>query len=255
MRQLRSVVILLAVVASIAFSPAAVATEEPPEAIPEDAERATVRAVVDGDTIRITLEDGTKTTVRLIGADTPETKDPDEPVACYGPEASAQTAKLLTRGRVIWLEQDVSDTDRYDRLLRYVWVVKDRGGVYLLDEVLIRDGFAVAIVEPPDTAHAERLTRAQAAAQEADRGLWSACPELAASLLPTPTPLPTTVPVPTEAPVAVAAQCDPSYPDVCIPPYPPDLNCPDVPYGRFRVVGADPHGFDRDYDGIGCESN
>lgn len=50
------------------------------------------------------------------------------------------------------------------------------------------------------------------------------------------------------------ANCDPSYPDVCIPPYPPDLDCGDIPFRRFRVVGADPHGFDRDRDGIGCES-
>lgn len=49
-------------------------------------------------------------------------------------------------------------------------------------------------------------------------------------------------------------RCDPSYPTVCIPPPPPDLNCGDVPHRRFRVVGDDPHGFDRDHDGIGCES-
>ncbi len=47
--------------------------------------------------------------------------------------------------------------------------------------------------------------------------------------------------------------CDPSYPDFCIPPWPPDLDCKDVP-SNFRVVGEDPHGFDRDNDGIGCES-
>jgi micrococcal nuclease len=49
--------------------------------------------------------------------------------------------------------------------------------------------------------------------------------------------------------------CDPSYPDVCIPPAPPDLNCGDIPHRRFRVVGDDPHRFDRDKDGIGCERN
>src|SRR5215204_1864285 len=43
-------------------------------------------------------------------------------------------------------------------------------------------------------------------------------------------------------------------PDVCIPPYPPDLNCPDIPYKNFEVTGTDPHGFDRDNDGLGCES-
>ena len=48
--------------------------------------------------------------------------------------------------------------------------------------------------------------------------------------------------------------CDSSYPDVCIAPPPPDLNCGDVPYKNIKVVGGDPHGFDRDADGVGCES-
>ncbi len=51
-----------------------------------------------------------------------------------------------------------------------------------------------------------------------------------------------------------APSCDPSYPNVCIPPYPPDLDCGDIGYSNFRVTGSDPHGFDRDNDGIGCES-
>jgi hypothetical protein len=48
--------------------------------------------------------------------------------------------------------------------------------------------------------------------------------------------------------------CDPSYPDVCIAPPPPNLNCDDVPYNDIKVEGDDPHGFDREGDGIGCES-
>ncbi|GEM_PF-1447756 len=48
-------------------------------------------------------------------------------------------------------------------------------------------------------------------------------------------------------------QCDSSYPSVCIPPYPPDLDCGEIQYSNFRVVQPDPHGFDRDIDGIGCE--
>lgn len=48
--------------------------------------------------------------------------------------------------------------------------------------------------------------------------------------------------------------CDPAYPDVCIPPPPPDLDCADIPYRDFRVLPPDPHRFDGDGDGIGCES-
>ena len=47
--------------------------------------------------------------------------------------------------------------------------------------------------------------------------------------------------------------CDSSYPDVCIPPYPPDLNCDDISKNNFEVLSPDPHGFDREEDGIGCE--
>jgi micrococcal nuclease len=48
--------------------------------------------------------------------------------------------------------------------------------------------------------------------------------------------------------------CDSSYPDVCIVPYPPDLDCPEVSYKNFKVLSPDPHGFDKDNDGVGCES-
>lgn len=47
--------------------------------------------------------------------------------------------------------------------------------------------------------------------------------------------------------------CDPSYPDICVPPPPPDFDCGDLRVDNFRVVGRDPHGFDGDDDGIGCE--
>jgi hypothetical protein len=48
--------------------------------------------------------------------------------------------------------------------------------------------------------------------------------------------------------------CSPAYPGVCIPPAPPDLNCPDIPYRNFVVLAPDPHGFDRNNDGVGCEN-
>jgi hypothetical protein len=81
---------------------------------------------------------------------------------------------------------------------------------------------------------------------------------------PTETPIPpTSVPTFTDTPVPPpptltnappAANCDPSYPDICIPPPPPDLDCGDIPFRRFRVNPPDPHRFDGDHDGIGCES-
>ena len=76
----------------------------------------------------------------------------------------------------------------------------------------------------------------------------TALPPTATSVPPSPTPvIPTATPIPPR-------NCDPAYPDVCIPPPPPDLDCGEIPYRRFRVLPPDPHGFDRDGDGIGCES-
>lgn len=72
---------------------------------------------------------------------------------------------------------------------------------------------------------------------------------------PTNTPVPPTPIPPTAAPQPVASNCHPSYPTVCIPPPPPDLDCKDIPYRRFTVLPPDPHRFDgNDNDGIGCES-
>jgi hypothetical protein len=48
--------------------------------------------------------------------------------------------------------------------------------------------------------------------------------------------------------------CDPSYPDVCIPPPPPELDCDDISYNDFTVLTPDPHGFDSEGDGTGCET-
>jgi micrococcal nuclease len=57
-------------------------------------------------------------------------------------------------------------------------------------------------------------------------------------------------------PIALSADddCDPAYPEVCIPPPPPDLDCQDIEYRNFTVLDPDPHNFDGDDDGIGCES-
>jgi micrococcal nuclease len=188
-RRLLSLLLFLSFVVGTGWlGSTALADHDPPHGIPNDAESATVRAIVDGDTIRITLEDGTKDTVRLIGIDTPETQRPGDPIECYGPEASERIARLLPVGREIWLETDVSDRDRFDRLLRYVWVEKDDG-----NEVMARDGFAIAKRYTPDTARTERLERAQERAINAGRGLWSACAELVFSMTPTAVP-PTAVP-------------------------------------------------------------
>lgn len=75
---------------------------------------------------------------------------------------------------------------------------------------------------------------------------------------PAPAPTPPQAPPPSVAavqpPEPLREACSAAYPDYCIPPPPPDLNCPDI-NGRkpFRVLPPDPHHFDRDHDGWGCE--
>jgi micrococcal nuclease len=77
-----------------------------------------VTRVVDGDTIKVEI-DGVQYDVRYIGIDTPETVHPSQPVGCFGPEASARNKELVD-GKRVGLEKDVSEMDRYGRLLRYV---------------------------------------------------------------------------------------------------------------------------------------
>lgn len=88
-----------------------------------------------------------------------------------------------------------------------------------------------------------------AAVNRIGRGEWATITADNRPPEPTPTPGPTPTPAPTPNP-----SCDASYPTVCIPPPPPDLDCGEIQYANFTVVGTDPHGFDGDNDGIGCES-
>ena len=78
-------------------------------------------------------------------------------------------------------------------------------------------------------------------------------PSASPSASPSPKPSPSVAP-PSPSP-SPGVGCDPSYPTVCIPPPPPDLNCADIPYRRFTVLQPDPHRFDTDKNGIGCESD
>jgi len=128
----------------------------------------TVERVVDGDTILVSGGG----TVRLIGVDTPETKDPRRPVGCFGREASRFTASLLPRGTRVRLVGDVEQRDRYDRTLAYVYRVGD--GLFVNAE-LLRQGYAQVLTIPPNVAHAEEFVSLAGQARAAGAGLWRAC--------------------------------------------------------------------------------
>jgi micrococcal nuclease len=161
------------------------ATPIPPTPMPARTQAQALR-VIDGDTIEVSI--GGKTyTVRYIGIDTPETKHPEKPVEWMGEEAAAKNEELVG-GKVVELEKDVSETDKYGRLLRYVWF-----GDLMINAELVRLGFAKVSTYPPDVRYQDLFLKMQQEAREAQRGLWG----------PTPTPLPPTPaePVATQPPL------------------------------------------------------
>ncbi len=132
---------------------------------------AVVEFVVDGDTIDVRI-DGDDERVRLIGIDTPETKKPDTPVECFGPEAATFTESLLAPGTPVRLERDVVGRDDYGRLLAYVYLASD--GI-LVNYEIIRQGYARPLTIPPNVAHAELFVEAAREAERDDAGLWAGC--------------------------------------------------------------------------------
>ena len=135
-----------------------------------EGEKVLVTKVVDGDTIEIESNKN----VRLIGIDTPETVDPRRPVGCFGKEASNETKSLLEGNEVI-LQKDVSDTDKYGRLLRLVFLPLGDGQMLFVNDYLVREGFATVYTYPPDIKFDEQLRQAEREAKEKRRGLWGRC--------------------------------------------------------------------------------
>ncbi len=184
---------------------------------------------VDGDTIK--LSDGTS--VRVIGIDTAERGQ-----RCYA-EASARTAELIAPGVVLQLAEDHEQADRYGRLLRYVTLADGSD----LGTILLQEGLANArydSIDGYDHHPKEETYRRISATTE------HLCPELdtgndsaAASASPAR---------------SGAAGCDPNYGGGCVPRSDTDLDCSDIDF-EVTVKGEDPHHFDGDGDGIGCESN
>jgi len=195
-----------------------------------------VARVVDGDTIVVS----TGVTLRLIGIDTPETVDPRKPVQCFGREASNRAHELLDHTNVS-LEYDPTQgrLDRYGRTLAYVWM----SGGRLYNKVMIEDGYAHEYTYSVPYRYQSVFIAAERAARDGQRGLWS--PATCAG--------DTTSSTSGGTPPSSPSGCDPSYPGVCIPSPPPDLDCADVSYRDFAVVGADPHRFDANHDGVGCQ--
>lgn len=195
---------------------------------------ARVVSVGDGDTLAIRSASGQNVTVRLACIDAPERNQPG------GKEAAERLSALLPWGTAVKVVP--ADKDRYGRTVGVVFANRN------INLQLVQDGQAWVYEQYINNCptSARELRQAQNAARQQRRGLWgqtNPCPpwdyrKNQCATKPAPTP---------------QNNCDPSYPDVCIPPSPPDLDCGEIPHRRFRVAGPDPHGFDRDKDGIGCE--
>lgn len=155
-------------------SPTPVPATSTPET-PRTTGAARVIDIVDGDTIKVTI-DGREYTIRYIGMDTPERGDP------FYEEATRANTDLVA-GQDLWLEKDVSETDRYGRLLRYVYV-----GDLMVNAELVRRGYARVATFPPDVAHAEMFRQLEQQAREEGAGLWASGPPAEPTSVPSDAP-------------------------------------------------------------------
>jgi len=140
----------------------------------EGMEEAIVVGVIDGDTIEVKI-DGVTQQLRYIGIDTPEVGQP------YFEESDQANRSLLQIGGVVYLEQDVSEVDKFGRLLRYVYLPNET----FVNGALVAVGMAFSKAYSPDIKHQGFLNQLEAEAKEAEVGMWE-------TILYTPTPEPGT---------------------------------------------------------------
>lgn len=127
--------------------------------------QARVLRVIDGDTIELT----DKTRVRYIGINTPELATGKQTAQCYAREA-ARLNQQLVEGQEVYLGKDLSDRDKYGRLLRYVYIDN-----IFANDFLLRQGYARLEIIPPDVKYAQTLLEAEKEARNNKRGLWGKC--------------------------------------------------------------------------------
>ena len=130
-----------------------------------------VDRVIDGDTVVLAIE-GVKTTIRLVGLDTPEVVDPYKPVQCFGPEAS-QEAHLLLDSQTVRFEGDSSQGiyDKYHRTLGYIFLTDGTN----FAQTMIEKGYGREYTYKTVYPYQKAFKAAQVSAQEANVGLWRTC--------------------------------------------------------------------------------
>ena len=131
-------------------------------------ESATVTRVIDGDTVDVDVH-GQVERIRLLNIDTPETKDPNQPVECLGPEATEYLTGLLPSGTTVRLEYDRERIDRYDRTLAAVFNADGK----LVNAEVARQGLAAVVVFDGNDRFYTPIAAARDEAAGAGRGLYS----------------------------------------------------------------------------------
>ncbi|NTU46660.1 hypothetical protein HGA88_03455 [Candidatus Roizmanbacteria bacterium] len=133
---------------------------------------AKVTRVIDGDTVEI--ETGQK--VRYIGMDTPEMPSKNKKADCFALEATEKNKEIVL-GKTVRLQTDVSDTDKYGRLLRYVFLNEPTasGSGLFVNKFLLEEGYATVLTIPPDVAFSDSFRTAQKEAMKQNKGLWGEC--------------------------------------------------------------------------------
>ncbi len=230
----------------------------------QQTETGTVTAITDGDTLTATVN-GTELKIRLIGINTPELSHPTEPVQCYANEARAALESLVLNKEVT-LEKDISDTDRFDRYLRYLWI-----GETLVNEYMVQNGYAQASAYPPDVKYQERFTSAEQSARNSLAGFWAketcdgnvytgtykdpnknvgATPSPVPEQLPIPPPQNNVVPAPAPNPVTPPVNTSP-FTCNCSKTCGQMVSCEEA-YFQLNNCGCSAR--DGNNDGVPCES-
>jgi endonuclease YncB( thermonuclease family) len=261
------------------------------DSIPSGSEAAQVTNITDGDTFDV-MVNGVPDTIRMYHMNTPETSFEQE---CGGDDATAFLRFVLqfAPGGTVYLEYDETQRDEFDRRLAYVWY-ELAGDVYLVNEAMVRTGWAESKTYRPDVKYKEELDAAEQFSVDHVLGVRLQCGKFGQTVGSTanaqqvrqaeenqpnqgqfagissdqpsndqgsgdpPAPEPTRLPQPSdeEPPQEQPATggCDPNYTGGCVPIVSYDLDCPDIGFS-VTVVGVDTHGFDGDdNDGYGCES-
>lgn len=136
---------------------------------------ARVTRVVDGDTVEATDPKGARLKVRILGIDTPETKDPRKPVQCWGPEATTFATGMLSQVEVLLVADATQELrDRYGRVLAHI-VFNSPGGTHHGESYAVlaaRAGAARAFTYDKPVTGQDKIVAAQQEARDAKRGLW-----------------------------------------------------------------------------------